>query len=119
MKHGTLNSIFSSEVQKWTKSKFAKAQDSANEIYNKYKQSIQSGAVPGVIMRLADEYELPYSLTAKIILTKHVVEGQGDANNDNHTMQLVKKQLRNTTLINDKQLAYEVFLVSVYIELFV
>ncbi|KAJ8924479.1 hypothetical protein NQ315_007276 [Exocentrus adspersus] len=109
--YDTLYSILSLEYQKRMKCTHIKTLTARNKYWDLYRQSVESGDNPGIIVRLAAEYDVAPCLVAKIILGKYfenaVEEQSGSGVNINF-------YLRDTCLIPDMDLAYEVFLCTLY-----
>lgn len=81
-----------------------------NKYYAMYKKAIKNREEPGIILRISEEVDVCPCLVAKVLLQKHyssLEDGQRSPSLPN-----VNKYLKDTTLIEDMDLAYEVYLVS-------
>lgn len=81
-----------------------------NKYYNAYIDALSREDGPGIIIRIAMDSKIAPCLVAKLILQKYY--DNMDCDNDNSNM---NKYLRDTTLIDNIDLAYEVFLVGLFI----
>ncbi|XP_022912979.1 CDAN1-interacting nuclease 1 [Onthophagus taurus] len=107
----TLYSILSLEYQRHMKHRFEKSPSSINKMYDLYEKAITNGEDSGVIIRLSLENKIAPCLAAKLILLKKYE----DVLNDESVLQTnVSQYLRDTSLIDDKVLAYEIFLCTLY-----
>lgn len=88
---------------------YAKYQSQKNKYFEEYVEAVQKGDSPGIIVRIAKKYGLTPCLVAKYILQKHFEQNDDDSNGGNK----ITMYLRDTTLIPNMDLSYEVFLVSV------
>lgn len=109
---GTLFSILSHEYQRQMKYSHSKAPSIINKYYNAYIDAINKRDDPGIIIKIALDSNIAPCLVAKLILQKHY--DNLDCDNDNLN---INKYLRDTTLINNSDLAYEVFLVCSFVYL--
>lgn len=88
-----------------------KSQCQKNCYYDLYIQGVKGDDGPGIIMRIAEKFDVTPCLVAKLILQKHFEEKNIVTDVESGAAGNVNIYLRDTTLITDKQLAYEVFLV--------
>lgn len=98
-----------------------KSQAQKNRYYEQYLAGIKKSKTPGVIIKIAENFDVSPCLVAKLILQKHFEEQNTATDLDLSNNANINLYLRETTLIPDKQLAYEVFLVcfnAVYCLLF-
>lgn len=79
-------------------------------IYNTFMESVSHGEEPGIILRLAVQCDVTPYLLAKLILQRHY---KSIDNEEGNTCNIVKKYMKDTTLIDNMDLAYEVYLVSI------
>lgn len=87
-----------------------KTQSNKAKFWELYKAAVENRDKPGIIVRMGEEFDIAPCLIAKLILS--IYFGKGDKS-DNHDQHLnVNVYLRDTTLIQDIDLAYEIFLVS-------
>lgn len=109
MAKDTLGSIISIEYQKRMKINFSKTPTNEAKFYALFMEGVANGDDPGIIIRLAEKYGITPCLIAKLILKKYYRDLEVEEtviNND------VKTYLRDTTLITNMDLAYEVYLVK-------
>ncbi|KAK4304947.1 hypothetical protein Pmani_023136 [Petrolisthes manimaculis] len=105
----TLGSIWSQEMQKKVKRNFHQinAAEKATEIYNRYLSSVGSGAPPGILLEMARCLDYSPAMLAKLILEHYLIQRSSST-------QVSKSQvnsfLRDTTLIEDRDLSFEVYL---------
>lgn len=110
---GTLASILSQEYQKQIKQSNYKNTTAPDNLYNKYTEQKSKTNTPGVLINIAIEGGLAPSLAARLIL-KQFCDEQVDYEEENaskSTKRNITAMMKDTTLIEDKNLAYEVFLV--------
>lgn len=81
-----------------------------------YKEGVEGQEPPGIILRIAQEAEVAPCLVAKLILQKYF--SQFTSCSSNKQVLQFNQYLRDTTLIEDRDLAYEVFLVNNNIQQF-
>ncbi|KAJ8981348.1 hypothetical protein NQ317_002885 [Molorchus minor] len=108
----TLYSILSLEYQKRMKCNYTKTQANKNKYWVLYQKAVQEGDSPGIIIRIAEHFDVAPCLIAKLILTRHF-----DTSEELETKEQganVNIYLRNTSLLSDMDLAYEVFLCTLY-----
>lgn len=77
-----------------------------NKYFNLYEEALVKREDPGIILRIALQADISPCLIAKLILQKYYENVECDGENIN-----INKYLRDTTLIENIDLAYEVFLV--------
>lgn len=82
------------------------------KIWDSYSSSIASNDHSGVIVRIAENLDVAPCLVAKIILHKYFEENYNKDNEEQQPVTNVNVYLRDTTLISDPRLAYEVYLVG-------
>lgn len=75
--------------------------------WNEYLNAVENKEAPGILIRIAQSFDITPCLVAKLIL-KHFFE------ENDPSVTSVNKYLQDTSLIQDMDLAYEVFLVSLY-----
>ncbi|XP_021923656.1 uncharacterized protein C15orf41 homolog isoform X3 [Zootermopsis nevadensis] len=83
------------------------------ELYDRYNNAVKAGEDVGVMMRLASEVDLSPALLARIILEKYY-EKHPEKSTEPVTKGFITKLMKDTTLIKDKDLAYEVYLCVIY-----
>lgn len=82
-----------------------KNQSVINKYWDLYQEAHKNGQKPGIILRMAEQFDICPCLIAKLILQKYF------ENCNTETVQ-INSYLRDTSLIPDKDLAYEIFLVG-------
>lgn len=101
------------EYQRRMRLNHIKTHEVINKYYKLYKQSIEKGEEPGILLRIAEEFDVTPCLIARVVLQKYYElanEEQGGLHSVNF-----KIYLRDTSLIEDENLAYEVYLVSILV----
>ncbi|KAK9751812.1 Protein of unknown function TPD sequence-motif [Popillia japonica] len=106
---GTLFSILSHEYQRQMKYSHTKTSSVINKYFNLYEEALVKREDPGIILRIALQADISPCLIAKLILQKYYENVECDGENIN-----INKYLRDTTLIENIDLAYEVFLCTLY-----
>lgn len=92
------------------KTNHIKSQSVKNKLYELYVDAVNKGERPGIIVRIAENYDVAPCLVAKLILQKYFEEHdlfEADANGNNN----INVYLRDTTSIPNVDLSYEIFLV--------
>ncbi|XP_077300245.1 CDAN1-interacting nuclease 1 [Arctopsyche grandis] len=105
----TLGSILSTQWQLRMKRTYRKNPNINEKYYEMYKKRKDDGENPGILLRLSVELIIAPSLLASSIL-EHTYFADGDRNHINSAKQAIK----DTTLIKDREFAYEVYLCSLY-----
>ncbi|KAK8724950.1 hypothetical protein OTU49_011000 [Cherax quadricarinatus] len=105
----TLNSIWAQEMQKKVKKNFHRihAQDKASEIYSNYLSCVESRDPPGILVKMALAMDYSPAMLAKLILEQYLIA------NCPHIIvskSQVNRLLRDTTMIEDRDLSIEVYL---------
>lgn len=112
--HQTLFSILSQECQRHMRMNHIKTPDTIDKYYKLYTKEVsQSGASPGVIIRLANRFQITPCLAAKLILQKYF-EAKESLESVKINNAFVNKYLRDSSLIQDPKLAYEIYLCTLY-----
>ncbi|MCL4141525.1 UNVERIFIED_CONTAM: hypothetical protein GTU68_040828 [Idotea baltica] len=109
----TLSSIYAQWMQKKVKRNYHRITHPEEVLYHYdyYCKAIDEGEPPGIILRLAKQLNFSSAMLAKIILEHQlniVAEREGVTNGVSRSQ--VNKLLRDTTLIQDRDLSYEVYL---------
>lgn len=73
-------------------------------------QLINKAEPVGVLLRLAEKLDTSPALLARNVLEEHV--NRLNEKNARHARNNISKMLKDTTLIEDKDLSYEIYLVS-------
>nr|CAG4648088.1 EOG090X0A0V [Moina brachiata]SVE93143.1 EOG090X0A0V [Moina brachiata] len=104
----TLKCIVAQDNQRRMKNFHAKltTAEAIEEMYHKYLKAVNSGEEPGILLRISDATGLTPGLTTKSIIERHhqVFEKSKPARS------LVSNLMRNTSLIEDRDLAFESYL---------
>jgi hypothetical protein len=82
-----------------------KSQTNINKYWDLYQQAVKNRQSPGIILKIAEQFDICPCLIAKLILQKYF--------EDLNLIEQINNYLRDTSLIPDAELSYEVFLVSV------
>lgn len=73
-------------------------------------EAVERGDEPGILIKLAEKYDIAPCLLAKLVLQKHYRNADS---NETTLLVDVKKYVKDTTLIENMDIAYEVYLVRV------
>lgn len=110
--YDTLYSILSLEFQRRMKTKHIKTQETKIKYYQMYQNALKNREQPGIIVRIAENFEMAPCLIAKLILAQHY---ERKRMNDGEPIETnMNVYLRDTTLIEDMDLAYEAFLCTLF-----
>lgn len=109
----TLGSIYSIEYQRKMRRTHQKFCKIVEELYYRYTGAVKAGENVGVMLRLAEEIDLSPALLARMILEKYY-EKHSEEGAEPVTKSFITKLMKDTTLIKDKDLAYEVYLCIVH-----
>lgn len=107
----TLCSILSHQFRQRMKYTYIKSPETIECYYSLYTEALSRGDSPGIILKIAEENEVAPCLVAKLILEK-CLGGVSEDNEENSVIN-VNIYLRDTNLVEDERLAYELFLVSI------
>ncbi|XP_018331688.1 uncharacterized protein C15orf41 homolog [Agrilus planipennis] len=111
----TLYSILSTEYQKFMKQHYCKSSKRIEKYYSEYCKAIHKREEPGIILRMSKENNLAPCLIGKLILQKYFEKKNGDADsNSDKSQQNINLYMRNTCLIPDTDLSYEIYLCTMY-----
>lgn len=80
--------------------------------------AVQQGESPGIIVRIAQKQSVTPCLVAKLILQRYLEEHGECDDEDTNAGNKITMYLRDTTLIPNMDLAYEVFLVGIYVYIY-
>lgn len=111
-KSETLRSILNQEYQKQVKRthKQFKSDSKREKIFNEYNSQVKSKDYrEGVILKIAKRYRFSSTQIGKIILEEHYKRKTGQ---ETITKDVISRLLKNTALIDDKNLSTEVWLAS-------
>ncbi|XP_076165399.1 CDAN1-interacting nuclease 1 [Ptiloglossa arizonensis] len=105
----TLYSILSLEIQHKMKIEHGRLFGKKKKYYDTYIEAVQNGEPIGILLKMAKDIGAPPALLARKVLEIHCE--QDEPNVSRHE---VSKLFKDTTLIQDKDLAYEVYLCTLY-----
>ncbi|XP_066591567.1 CDAN1-interacting nuclease 1 isoform X2 [Prorops nasuta] len=100
------------EIQQKMKISHAKLFGSCKNYYDTYLEAVEQGQSCGILLNMSKKIGAPPALLAKNILEKHY------SGNNNVTKSDIAKFLKDTTLIEHKGLAYEIYLCVIYDDLY-
>lgn len=101
--------MLAQEYQARMKTTHIKSHSTMNKYYDLYTEALENGEKPGIIVRISKEANICPCLVAKLILQKFFSR-YDDPQKSPNTLN-VSQYLRDTSLIEDKDLSYEVYLV--------
>ncbi|XP_031831281.1 CDAN1-interacting nuclease 1 isoform X2 [Nomia melanderi] len=81
--------------------------------YDTYMEAVQNGKPVGILLKLAKDIGAPPALLARNVLEKHCEKHDPNVSRDE-----ISKLFKDTTLIQDKDLSYEVYLCVLYDNLY-
>nr|CAH0099319.1 unnamed protein product [Daphnia galeata] len=104
----TLKCVVAQECQRRMKGSHGRltTSDAIEVLYNRYKNSISMSEEPGILLRLSDENGLTPALLARSIIERHYQK----SDKSKPAKLLVSTLLKNTALIDDRDLAFETYL---------
>ncbi|XP_043272001.1 CDAN1-interacting nuclease 1 [Venturia canescens] len=105
----SLHSILSEAVKNCIKNSRKKLYGGKNNYYKRYREAKECGQPEGIIVRMAAKAGLPPVLLAKVVLEIYCKESQIKGSEN-----AVRQLMRDTTLIEDGHLAYEIYLCILY-----
>ncbi|EGI63768.1 PREDICTED: uncharacterized protein C15orf41 homolog [Acromyrmex echinatior] len=109
----TLYSILSLEIQQKMKNNHVRLFGNNKNYYDSYLEAVQNGEPVGILLRIAKDIDAAPALLARNILEKYCMR-----ENANVSKTLISKLFKDTTLIDDKDLAYEIYLCTLYDDLY-
>uniref|UniRef100_A0A1B6IAV3 CDAN1-interacting nuclease 1 n=1 Tax=Homalodisca liturata TaxID=320908 RepID=A0A1B6IAV3_9HEMI len=109
----TLGSILCTKYQKKMMANHGKVKQKKQIVVKRYKEGLAAGEEPGLIIRIAKFYDVAPALMAKVIL-EECLEKNNDKDQNGYSKNAIKEMLKDTTLIPDPDLAYEVFMSIVF-----
>lgn len=104
----TLSSIYTFEYQRKVKHDRPKHFKHADQWYKMYLKKLT--AAPGILLNMADDLDIAPSLLARIILEKHYENLASKDDSVVSSKNVVTRVMKDTTLIEDPILSYEVYL---------
>ncbi|KAK4885413.1 hypothetical protein RN001_001684 [Aquatica leii] len=114
----TLHSIVSNEYQKRMKYYYVKTPEAVDKFYSLYREAVNSDQPSGIIIRIAVNTGICPCLIAKLILQKPFMDDSVLNKSVFKISSEVKRYIRDTNLIPDPRLAYEVYLCTLYDDLY-
>ncbi|XP_071453879.1 CDAN1-interacting nuclease 1 [Hetaerina americana] len=109
-----LRGIMSLQYQRQMKYTLNRKMSKINTLYSRYCASLNSGERPGILLRMAEEQELCPALLARGILERHY---ENKSENDKEVSRsYISGLMKDTNLIENHQLAYEIYLCIVHDE---
>ncbi|CAL7951064.1 unnamed protein product [Xylocopa violacea] len=109
----TLSSILSLEIQHKMKVNHSKLFGNNKNYYDTYIEAVQNGEPVGILLKMAKNIGAAPALLARNVLEKHCGKDESNVSRNE-----VTKLFKDTTLIQDKDLAYEVYLCILYDNLY-
>lgn len=109
----TLGSIFSLEYQRRMKRNHSRIAALAERHYDKFQEAVNRGDEPGVILRMAQSIDISPALLARMILEQHY-ERLAPEVAVSVSKSLISRKMKDTTLIEDRDVAYEVYLSTLH-----
>ncbi|KAH0955165.1 hypothetical protein HN011_009757 [Eciton burchellii] len=109
----TLYSILSLEIQQKMKINHTKIFGNNKSYYDSYLEAVQREEHVGILLRMAQNLDTSPALLARNVLEKYCT--QKDANVSKN---VITKLFKDTTLIENRDLAYEVYLCILYDDLY-
>ncbi|KAG8223207.1 hypothetical protein J437_LFUL003558 [Ladona fulva] len=103
-----LGGIMSLYYQRQMKFTLNKKLSKINQLYTRYKNAVEAGERPGILLRMAQEIEVCPSLLARAILEKHF-EAK-DENGKEVSRSYISGLMKDANLIKNHVLSYEVYL---------
>jgi len=106
----TLRSIVSQEYQRQVKSRFRHLHhaDTRKSVLSEFCRRVREGDRPAIIVDIAKRHQTSAAITAKIVLEEYLDLGE----DKEAVKRQVGRYMRDTNLLEDRDLAYEVFLAS-------
>ncbi|CAG9762056.1 unnamed protein product [Ceutorhynchus assimilis] len=109
----TLYSILCLEYQRKMKCNYGKSQSNRNRYWDLFNKGLKTQDRPGILLKLSEMFDIPPCLMAKLILQKYF-----DDQDESSSTVNVNNYLKNTYTIPDAEIAYEVFLCTVFDNLY-
>lgn len=108
----TLGSICSLHCQYKMMINHSRMKNKVGLLYERFQKAVRDGEPPGIITRMALDIDVCPGLLARSILEFHYNE-KGDVEKKQSNKSLISQMLKDTTLIQDRDLAFEVYLSTV------
>jgi len=119
----SIRGIVTQEYQKFIKANYRTSHfgDNRRRVYRTFVNRLQEGEEAGIILRLAEEERTSPALAAKIILEEYLKDQNPEESKENSEKKGIDKALRlrvnqlikNHALVEDRDLAHEIFLAKV------
>ncbi|XP_060536683.1 CDAN1-interacting nuclease 1 [Cylas formicarius] len=109
----TLYSILSHGYQRKMKRNYGKCQSKRNTFWELYNKGLSNGEAPGILLNLSTALDISPCLLAKLIMQKYFDNLDSDSKDVS-----VNINLKNANFIPDQVLAYEVFLCTIFDNLY-
>ncbi|XP_026286822.1 CDAN1-interacting nuclease 1 [Frankliniella occidentalis] len=109
----SLGSIYSLEYQRRMKQNHARISSAAAKYYDRFQEAVNRGDEPGIILRIAQEVDISPALLARMILEQHY-ERLAPELAISVSKALISRKMKDTTLIEDRDVAYEVYLSTLH-----
>ncbi|XP_039279513.1 CDAN1-interacting nuclease 1 [Nilaparvata lugens] len=111
----TLGSICSLQYQIINSHNHYKLKNNAKRLYRRFTGAVAEGETPGIIIRLAQEVNVCPALVARSILAQYYIDNNLEDNGEFASEKVfVTTMMKDTSSINDRDLALEVFLSVMY-----
>ncbi|XP_012231072.1 CDAN1-interacting nuclease 1 isoform X2 [Linepithema humile] len=81
--------------------------------YDSYLEAVQNGEPTGILLRMAKDIDAAPALLARNVLEKYCMHDDANVSKN-----IISKLFKDTTLIGDKDLAYEIYLCILYDDLY-
>lgn len=88
-----------------------KTHSNKNKFWELYREACENRKKPGIIVRIAEEFDVAPCLIAKLILSQYYDKAENSEQSEHSNINVY---LRDTSLIQDMNLSYEIFLVCLY-----
>ncbi|KAL0269139.1 UNVERIFIED_CONTAM: hypothetical protein PYX00_006966 [Menopon gallinae] len=115
--NAVLSSLLSNEYRRRIKKNFYRMNNQGNKLFQRYMNSRSSEKNSSSIIKLAEEIKMSYTLLGRMIAEKFLQQDDEGATNSSKLARL-KYYMKDSTLIEDPDLAYEIFLCVLYDEQF-
>ncbi|XP_012231070.1 CDAN1-interacting nuclease 1 isoform X1 [Linepithema humile] len=109
----TLHSILSLEIQQKMKTNHVRLFGNNKSYYDSYLEAVQNGEPTGILLRMAKDIDAAPALLARNVLEKYCMHDDANVSKN-----IISKLFKDTTLIGDKDLAYEIYLCILYDDLY-
>lgn len=107
----TLGSILATECVKKMMRNSGPVKQKSEKLYSRYLESVAAGDKPGIILRLAEDVDICPALLAKMFVEHYVETHSKDTLS---VKSAVSKMMKDTTLIEDRDFAFEIYLCMLF-----